>query len=198
MKTIRCAYNTNGIENINNKSSPDFPILGTVTIQYQKRTKDFDAGLYCGLAVHCICLCDGVPKEIEDFTESDYWNFDTHLVDIIDHKRCIVCFESLEDYGVLVCTNNIIEFITGVASCPTRLQNLNSTAQDWRTLRYLDTRTIDRNNIPDEPFNLCAEDLPINFYPHFNAGLCAIKDKTFCVAKCFITCATIVVLQLFT
>lgn len=178
MKTIRGLYTQNGIENINNDSHPDFPILGTVTIQYPKRTKDYDAGVYCGLLPHC--TSDSIPSEIEKFIESEDWNFDVHLCDILEgeHKRYVVRFVSLETYGVMICTNNIVEFITGVASCPTQLPGLNYTAEDWKDLKYLDTKTVIINDILEKEwerdiFTLCAKDLPINpvpitvnFYPY--------------------------------
>jgi hypothetical protein len=95
---------------------------------------------------------------------SDDWYFDTPLIDVLNdpHKRYIVFFESVEDYGIYFGTDNIIEFINGVASCPTVLATLSSRIQDWRTLKYLDT-TKDIGDPAREHacFNLCVADLHI-------------------------------------
>lgn len=170
MKTIEGTYSMEGIGHQNdineNLSINSFTIVGNIRIQYNRRSEDFESGVLVGL--EGLCLCDGGPDQIEELRESNDWYFDVPLQDILEeeHKRYIVYFEHLQEFGIFFATNNIIEFISGVASCPSTLNNINHQTQDWRTLQYLDTnRNIVVGNDEYACFNLWAGDLNINPEP---------------------------------
>jgi hypothetical protein len=136
---IETFYNAEGI--IDNEEDA----IGKVNISFINKNESYKNGVLCGLMGLCVgCYDNGLPEEIQEVAEDPLvWYFDAPLKEILDepnHKRYIISFDHLEEYGVYVATDNIIEFISGVASCPRAFRN--SSNQDWKTLKYLDTTLI--------------------------------------------------------
>lgn len=127
--------------------------VGRINITYINRNESYKNGVLCGLMGLCVgCYDNGLPVEIEEIANDDLvWYFDTPLKEILNepnHKKYVVFLTNLEEYGVYIGTDNIIQFISGFASCPRAFLNCNN--QDWRTLKYLDTTLIPKAEIIDE------------------------------------------------
>lgn len=158
-RSIETYYDNEGIIDEERENA-----VGTVTITYINRNQSYKNGVLCGLMGLCVGSCDnGLPVEIEEVAEED-WYFDTLLTDILDdpnHKRYVVCFEQLENYGIYFATDDIVEFVSWVASCPQAFQNSNG--QNWETLKYADANDLIGEFILGQPeaqfFNKTALDL---------------------------------------
>lgn len=136
---IETYYNNEGI--IDNEENA----IGKVNISFINKNENYKNGVLCGLMGLCVgCYDNGLPEEIQEVADDDLvWYFDSSVEEILNeqnHKRYIISFDHLEEYGVYIATDDIIEFISGVASCPRAFQNRSN--QDWRTLKYLDTTLI--------------------------------------------------------
>ena len=154
---IETFYNNEGI--IDNEEDA----IGKVNILFINRNQSYKNGVLCGLMGLCVgCYDNGLPEEIQEVAEDDLvWYFDTPLEEILGEpnlKRYIISFDHLEESGVYIATDDIVEFISGVASCPRAFQNPKT--QDWRTLKYLDTTSeVIILNDDDLFFNKSASDI---------------------------------------
>ena len=121
--------------------------ISTVTITFPYCSEEFEHGVMVGLfGLACISIGDCDCPEINKYVTEDSWFWDTPLKELmkIPHKRYIVWFEQLEEYGVYIATDDIVEFISGVASCPIAFEQ--ATSQNWTELKYIDTQSVAFNN----------------------------------------------------
>lgn len=154
------------------------------TITFEVSSREFKHGVMLGLVGLCGASIDDCNcADIHEFVNDSEWFWDTTLTELLEildqtnslHKHYIVHFENLEEDGVFIATDNIIEFISGVASCPIAFGNTSS--QHWSTLKYLDLECITTiNKIKEELeesecFNLCA----INLKDRLNIRSITIK-----------------------
>ena len=159
-QNIETFYNAEGI--IYDEENAE----GKVNIIFTNRNQSYKNGVLCGLMGLCVgCYDNGLPEKIQEVAEDDLvWYFDTPLEEILSepyHKRYIVSSLHLEEDGIYIATDDIIEFISGIASCPRAFQNHSN--QDWKTLKYLDTTLISKammkSNDEDKLFDKSVLDL---------------------------------------
>jgi len=153
MKTFDITYDAEGIIEMY-QPPPEIQesaFDGVIRLSYPNNISlSCEHGIICALA-GMERFCPGLDI-IEDFKYAEdptYWFFDTYLKSIIKNKenlRYIIHFEWLEDYGVFITTNNILEFMSGVRAVQSHWPIfINNDSQAWKTLKFIDTEHLTKD-----------------------------------------------------